>query len=199
MSTQRRRGRSAAVLVTALLLTGCGVDGDSTVPLTDPATTTEASVDAGIVLVDGWAKAADETGPDSMTGVFGTLHNTTEEPVRLTGGSASVARTVELHKTVMVGGALVMREAQGGFVIEPGQSLVLEPGGNHIMLMGLSAAVEAGTDVDITLIADDGAHHVLVAAARTFGGAQETYAPGHATEEHADHDSGADRVQTSAP
>lgn len=218
MNTHPRRGLAAAALVAALVLTGCGAGDETTAAQAAPTPTmgsTDAAADAaadevtesGIVLTDGWAKAVDETGPESMTGVFGTLRNTTDEPVRLTGGSSDAAHMIELHETAMVGGTMVMREAEGGFLIEPGDTLVLEPGGNHIMLMGLSAAIETGTDVDITLTAEDGTTYDIVAAARTFAGAQETYAPGHGTDEHGDDDSdehgdgdsGAGSGETSTP
>lgn len=199
MNTHPGRGLLTAVLATSLLLAGCGDADDPTaaptaqVPDNTSATTSTQTTGEGVVLQDGWVKAVDETGPESMTGVFGTLHNATDEPVRLTGGAASVAQMVELHETVMDGGSMVMREAEGGFVIEPGQSLLLEPGGNHVMLMGLTEPIETGTDVEITLTTEDGTSHAVVVAARTFAGAQETYAPGHG----APHDGGTDDGDTS--
>lgn len=185
MKTHPRRGLLAAALATTLLLAGCGDADEPTAattteaPATTSATTSTDATASGIVLEDGWVKAVDETGAESMTGVFGTLRNPTDAAVHLSGGSSPVAHMVELHETVMEGGAMVMRKAEHGFVLEAGESLVLEPGGNHIMLMGLTDPIEAGTEVEVTLTAEDQSSHVLVAAARTFAGAQETYAPGH--------------------
>ena len=197
MNTHPRRGLLSAVAATTLLLAGCGAADEppSAPTTTSPAASMESTAD-GVVLEDGWIKAVDETGAESMTGVFGTLHNTTDAAVRLTGGTSATAHMVELHETVMEGGTTVMREAADGFVVEPGEALVLEPGGNHIMLMGLTEPIEAGTDVEVTLTAQDGSDHVVVVAARTFAGAQETYAPGHGAD---DEDASDDASDPPAP
>ena len=194
MNIHPLRGVLAAVLATTLILAGCGASDDtSSTPGTTAPSATETT-DSGVTLQDGWVKAVDETGAESMTGVFGTLRNPTDAAVHLSGGSSPVAHMVELHETVMEGGAMVMRKAEHGFVLEAGESLVLEPGGNHIMLMGLSEPIEAGTDVAITLTTVDGGTLDVVVAARTFAGAQETYAPGHGApeEDHTDSQSSDD-------
>ena len=194
MNIHPLRGVLAAVLATTLILAGCGASDDtSSTPGTTAPSATETT-DSGVTLQDGWVKAVDETGAESMTGVFGTLRNPTDAAVHLSGGSSPVAHMVELHETVMEGGAMVMRKAEHGFVLEAGESLVLEPGGNHIMLMGLTDPIEAGTDVAITLTTVDGGTLDVVVAARTFAGAQETYAPGHGApeEDHTDSQSSDD-------
>ena len=173
----------AAAAALALTLSGCG---DST-PTTPDATATTAAAPAtdptgaGLTLVDGWAKAVEEVsegGMGSMTGVFGTLANPTDADVHLTGGASPVASMVELHETVMSGATMVMRESADGFVIPAGGSFVLEPGANHVMLLGLTAPVPSGSDVEVVLTAEDGTEVTVVVAARTFAGAEETYAPG---------------------
>ena len=49
------------------------------------------------------------------------------------------------------------------------------------MLMNLTEPVPAGTDVEVLLTSHDGATVTLVVPARTFAGAEETYAPGQET------------------
>lgn len=185
-----RLSRSAAILAAAALaLTGCGTTADSSSPAqTDapPSTATlvgseQTQADLPVTLEDGWAKAVEDL-PDTgampaMTGVFGTLTNSGDVDVRLTGGASPVAGTVELHETVMSDEGMVMREADGGLVVPAGGSLVLEPGGHHIMLMDLTEPVPAGADVEVVLQSEDGAEATVVAPARTFAGAEETYAP----------------------
>ncbi|MGA8044699.1 MAG: copper chaperone PCu(A)C [Dermatophilaceae bacterium] len=173
----------------ALALAGCGTASDSSPAQTDApsSTTASAGADEGqaaspVTLEDGWAKAVEDL-PDAgampaMTGVFGTLTNSSDVDVRLTGGSSPVAGTVELHETVMSDEGMVMREADGGLVVPAGGSLVLEPGGHHIMLMDLTEPVPAGADVEVVLHSEDGAELTVVVPARTFAGAEETYAPG---------------------
>lgn len=179
-----RIARTAAlVAAAALALSGCG-DTTTTTPAATATTTTAGAADpasAGLTLVDGWAKAVEEVTEDgmgSMTGVFGTLTNGTDSDVHLTGGSSPSASMVELHETVMIDGTMVMREAADGFVVPTGGTFVLEPGANHVMLLGLTGAVPAGSDVEVVLTAEDGTEVTIVVPARTFAGAEETYAPG---------------------
>ena len=85
----------------------------------------------------------------SMTGVFGTLTNTTDKEVTITGGSSPVAGMVEVHETVKNdAGVMVMQPKAGGFVIPAKGTLELKPGGNHIMLMKMSAMPKIGTSVE---------------------------------------------------
>lgn len=179
---------AALAAAATLALSGCG-DTTTTPASTDTTTTASTSADpdtlGGLTLVDGWAKAVEEVtegGMGSMTGVFGTLTNSTDTDIHLTGGSSPVASTVELHETVMSDGTMVMREAADGFVVPAGGTFVLEPGANHVMLLGLMQPVPAGSDVDVVLTAEDGTEVTVVAAARTFAGAEETYVPGEETE-----------------
>lgn len=184
------RGASVA-LVLALPLTGCGTaePASPTSAATATAVSTAAADEtsaAGLTIIDGWAKAVPALEDHPMTGVFGTLSNPTDSDIHLTAGSSPVAGTVELHETTMDGGAMVMREAADGFVVPARGTLVLEPGGLHIMLMALVEAIPAGTEVDVILTAEDGTDVTLTVSARTFAGAEETYAPGqesHTSEE----------------
>lgn len=179
---------AALAAAAALTLSGCG-DPTSTTTSESTGTTTTASAAAepaaaGLTLVDGWAKAVEQVTADgmgSMTGVFGTLTNPTDTDVHLVGGSSPVATMVELHETVMTGGTMVMRESADGFVVPAGGTLLLEPGANHVMLLGLTAPVPSGSDVEVVLTAEDGTEVTVVVPARTFAGAEETYAPGQET------------------
>jgi copper(I)-binding protein len=175
------------VAAAALALAGCG-GTDSSTPAQTVSSAPTAAADgdartaAPLTLDDAWAKAVDQL-PDpgtmpAMTGVFGTLVNTGDADIRLIGGSSPVAAMVELHETVMSDEGMVMREADGGLVVPAGGSLVLEPGGHHIMLMDLTEPIPAGADVEVVLRAEDGTEVTVVVPARTFAGAEETYAPG---------------------
>ena len=183
---------AVAAAVLALGLTGCGADpaGEGPISSTDGAPGAAATSQAvastldpadGLTLDDGWAKAVPEAGEHAMTGVFGTLTNPTDTDMHLIGARSPMAGMVELHETTMDGGAMVMREAQGGFLVPAGGTLLLEPGGRHIMLMDLTEALPAGRAVEITLITEDGTEVTASVAVRTFAGAEETYAPGQPT------------------
>ena len=167
-TTHPRQARVLApVLALALGLTVSACSADSTPAAHPPATTSTA-----LTMVDPWMKAADS----GMTGVFGTISNARDTDVRLIAGASPSATKVELHEMAAdPSGTMVMRPKQGGFVVPAHGSLTLSPGGLHIMLMGLTAPVRPGDDVTVTLTADDGTTLDVVAAARSFTGANEKY------------------------
>lgn len=153
----------------ALVLSGCSVKDESPSAAPDDAA-------PALTLVEGWAKATEEP----MTGVFGTLTNTTAEDIHLVGVESGVAGMAELHVTVDDGaGGRLMKEAEDGFVIPAGGEHVLEPGGDHLMLMKLNAPIATGEDVELTLLDATGEEYVVSVTARAFSGAEEHYVPGH--------------------
>ena len=131
------------------------------------------SSDGALAVNDSWTKATD--GP--MTGSFGTLVNSTDAEITVTGASSPVAGMVELHETTMVGGEMVMQPKPGGFVVPAGGSLALEPGGNHVMLMGLTGAIAPGQEVPITLTLSNGESLTYTTVAKDFAGGNESYEP----------------------
>ena len=112
-----------------------------------------------------------------MTGSFGTLVNSTDADITVTGGSSPVAGMVELHEVVMAEGEMVMQPKPGGFVVPAGGSLTLEPGGLHVMLMGLKESIAPGTDVPITLTLSNGESITYTTVAKDFAGGNESYEP----------------------
>lgn len=86
---------------------------------------------------------------------------------------------LELHETVEnEDGQMVMREIGGGFVIPADGSMTLEPGGNHIMLMDLTAPLAAGEEVTFTLTFSDESTYEFTAPVKDYSGANETYEGG---------------------
>lgn len=69
----------------------------------------------------------------------------------LAGASADVAGVIEIHEMVMANDVMSMRPLEGGLPIAMGDIGVLEPGGVHLMMMGLPQALEADTAFALTL------------------------------------------------
>lgn len=173
--SRRLRALSAGAGVTALLLTGCSAASDPA-PADGGATGTSSAsttVPSGqISVTDPWAKATDE----HMTGVFGVIANDSDRQLHLVGAQSEAAQRAELHETADDGtGSTLMQEKEGGFMIEPGQSLELVPGGDHIMLMQLTEPIEPGQQVLVTLEFADGTTLPLEAVAKEYAGANEVY------------------------
>ena len=60
-----------------------------------------------------------------------------------------------------------MQPKPGGFTVPAGGELVLQPGGEHVMLMGLTTPLESGTTATVTLATSDG-DIVLTVPVRSF-------------------------------
>jgi periplasmic copper chaperone A len=79
-----------------------------------------------------------------------TVRNGGDQDDRLVGVSSEVADKAELHSSVMQDGVMKMRAVEGLDVPAHGEA-VLEPGGLHIMLIGLKAPLEEGKSFALTL------------------------------------------------
>ena len=156
-----------ASLAAALLLPLAACSSDPSAPSSGGASDGGGTSAEGLTLVDPWVKAAEE----GMTSAFGTLTNATGRALQLISASTPSAGMVELHET------MGMQEKEGGFPIPDGGELVLEPGGDHLMLMDLSAPLRPGDEVELTLQCEDGTELVVTATVKDFAGAQEHYEP----------------------
>jgi copper(I)-binding protein len=102
-----------------------------------------------IAIDQPWARASLGNAPNSAA--YMILQTTGAAPDRLISGSTPVATRVELHTHVMEGGVAKMRPVDA-IEVAPGQPTVLEPGGPHVMLRGLSQKLEAGATMPLTLV-----------------------------------------------
>lgn len=164
----------------ALPLAACSAGGSDDAGSDGGATGSIASDGADAVdtadlsVADAWVKSAES----GMSAVFGTLTNASASAVTLVGAASSAAGMVQLHETSADGsGGMSMQEKEGGFAIPAGGELRLEPGGDHIMLMDLTAPLLAGDAVEVTLQFAGGAELPITATVKDFAGAQENYSP----------------------
>lgn len=110
-------------------------------------------------------------------GGFFTIQNTGSEDDRLVSASTPIAKTTQIHEMAMEGDVMKMRELEDGLVIPAGETVVLEPGGKHLMLMGLTAAITEGASVPVTLTFEKAGEVTLDLAAA--GTAADAPAAGH--------------------
>lgn len=96
-----------------------------------------------------WARA---TPPGAeAAGAYMTIKNEGAEPDRLIGAAFAGAAVTQIHEMVMDDGVMRMGEVAGGLPIPPGETVRLEPGGYHVMLMGLKAPLVEGGKVPLTI------------------------------------------------
>lgn len=105
---------------------------------------------ATMKVTNAWAR---ETTDSMRTGVvYLTIENTTGRNDALINAESNVARSVMLHKTVTDTHGSVAMEHMPTVPLPAGQTVVMEPGGLHIMLMGLSTVLEEGSEIAVRLI-----------------------------------------------
>ncbi len=141
-----------------------------------PAAAQEAQV-GDLVISEGWAR--ESVGP-ARTGVaYLELHNQGRTAVSVTGAASNTARAVELHQTIKDGDVMRMRPVDA-LDIAPGETVVLQPGGRHLMFMGLKKPFRPGMTVGVTLSLSDGRTVEVDLPVKPLGGG----AHGHADHEH---------------
>lgn len=159
----RAAWRASALVAVAAVLAACGSSSAST----------SSSSAAPITAKDPWVKTA----TSGMTAAFVTLENSSSTADVLVSATSSAAGMVQLHEMVMQDGQMVMQEKKGGIPVPANGTAVLEPGGNHIMLMELKEPIKAGEKVAITLTFSSGTTVQIEAAGRDYDGGNESYKP----------------------
>jgi len=87
----------------------------------------------------------------SAGGGFMTITNSGQSEDRLTGGTAEIARQVQVHSMTMDGGVMRMRQLKDGLAIPAGGTVALKPGSFHVMFIGLKRPLQRGELVPVTL------------------------------------------------
>ena len=102
-----------------------------------------------IAASQGWARA---TAPGQTDGGgFVTITHAADAPDRLIGVSSPVATSAQVHSMTMDHGVMRMRAVEGGLLIPPHGHVDLQPGGYHIMLLGLKHPLRVGESVPVLL------------------------------------------------
>lgn len=175
---------AAVAAASALLigLTGCSASNS-----TSPETPAVETISAPLTFANGWVRVSEFSDHEGgMTGVFAEITNNTDADITLVGGQADIAGMVEVHEVVMVDGAMKMQKKEGGIVIPAGDSVTLEPGGLHVMLMGLKKAILDGDQVTVTLDFEGAESQTFTWPAKTSLSGDEEYKSTDGHEGHND-------------
>ncbi|WP_373353186.1 copper chaperone PCu(A)C [Pseudoroseicyclus sp. CXY001] len=127
-------------------------------------------------------------------GGFLTVENGGETDDVLIAASSPTAGSVELHEMQMDGDVMRMRELEDGLPIPAGETVVLEPGGYHLMLRELEGPLVEGTEVPVTLtFAEAGAVEIVLSvgainASGATGQGMDHGSMGHGDDEDMDTD-----------
>lgn len=98
-------------------------------------------------VADAWIRA---TPPGARTAAAYMTLTSSGAADRLLGAATPAAEAVEIHTNVVENGVTRM-ERLPELAVPLGAAVQLEPGGKHLMLVGLSAPLEPGANVALSL------------------------------------------------
>lgn len=104
---------------------------------------------ADIVVEKAWTRAALSQAVKNAAGYL-TIRNETETPDVLTGITSNIADVTEVHEMTFKDGVMRMN-AIDALHIPPSKEVHLEPGGYHVMFLGLKKPLYEGQQFEITL------------------------------------------------
>ncbi|WP_240197083.1 copper chaperone PCu(A)C [Nonomuraea lactucae] len=169
-----RFSRHVLILAAVAALGACGSQPTAQTTTAPTGAATPAAAGSALTITDPWVK----TTKMGMTAAFGTLVNTTDADIAVVAGTSPLSPKIELHEVVESGGKMVMRPKEGGFVVPARGTHELRPGGDHIMLMGVTEEVKPGARIPFTLTVKDGSPLEFTAVGKDFAGAKEDYQHG---------------------
>jgi periplasmic copper chaperone A len=109
-----------------------------------------ADYDVGSIHIAApWARATPK-GASAGAGYM-TITNKGTAPDRVSCVSDDASAQCQIHSMTMEDGVMKMRPVEGGLEIKPGETVTLQPGGYHVMFVGLTHALEQGKSVDVKL------------------------------------------------
>ncbi len=110
-------------------------------------TITCAAQAQSIDVKDAWVRGT--VPAQKTTGAF--MEITAKSAVRLVGVASTVAGTVEIHNMTMQNGVMKMFRVEG-IDVPAGKTIMLAPGGYHVMMMGLKQQMKPGDKVPLDLL-----------------------------------------------
>lgn len=119
------------VSVLAVVFAGCNGSGGS------------------IKVSDAWARPS--MGMDRAGAAYLVIENTGSEDDVLLGAASDAAATVEVHETTAGSDGMMAMSPIDALPVPAGETVQLEPGGFHIMLIELTNELVVGESIEITL------------------------------------------------
>ncbi|MCW8970600.1 MAG: copper chaperone PCu(A)C [Rhodospirillales bacterium] len=122
---------------------------------------------AGDIMVkDPWARAS--AGMARAGAAFMVLMNKSGAADQLVDAKADISAKVELHTHIMEEGVMKMRQVPAIDVPANGMA-ALQPGGDHVMFMGLNAPLKEGDTFPLTLVFKNAGEVTVDVTVKTAG------------------------------
>ena len=84
------------------------------------------------------------------TVAYMALHNNSQRDCHLVGGASGVANKIEVHEHTHHNGRMRMQKTEA-LLIPPGETVRLQPGGYHLMVMGVTSGLKGGEQFTLSL------------------------------------------------
>jgi copper(I)-binding protein len=143
-----------------------------TIALTTAVVATGGALGAAVVAGQHGTPTASRVAMTGTAAVYMTIANNGADGDRLLGGETDVAQAVEVHDMADADGMMQMRPLSEGLEIPGGGEVVLEPGGLHVMLFGLTRDLPNGETYELTLAFERAGEVTLEVPVRTRVGAE---------------------------
>ncbi|MFZ5854179.1 MAG: copper chaperone PCu(A)C [Chloroflexota bacterium] len=124
---------TVAVAVAAATLAACSTGGTS-----------------GPTISDAWVRPA--MGPDRPAAAYLVITNRSNQADALLSVSIPGASSVEIHETTTDASGMMGMHPISRLEVPAGGTVKLEPGGYHLMIMGLTTPLEVGSKVKLELV-----------------------------------------------
>ncbi len=149
-TSRRRRETRKSVLLTVLIALVALSGGQA---IASPADG-DADVRDQLSVRDAWV--AESLPGQSMTAAYMIIANEGDVDEELLSVESEVAERVELHKIEQQGEMMRMQKVNS-LIVAPGHEVELQPGGLHIMLIGLTREIKEGDTIEFKLAFESGA------------------------------------------
>ena len=149
-----RAGNTGSAALLVLLISACGE---------------RALPDPGIEVSDAWVRSVRVEGSNPVnTAAYMRIANRASTADRLLEIRSDAARKTELHRTTIDENGLATMGPAGPVEIPAGDSTLLEPGGLHVMLMGVEETLPEGGVVRLTLVFETAGELTVEVEARPY-------------------------------
>lgn len=105
------------------------------------------STESGIEVREAWARPAAQ---GENGAIYFVIHNDMREADELTGISSDIAEAIEVHESMLDGDVMQMQQLES-VPLPAGAEIAFEPGGLHVMLIGIKNDLKIGDRVEIIL------------------------------------------------
>lgn len=112
----------------------------------------------GVEAVDAWARPTPEVA--ERAALYVSLTNNGDDDAAVVGASASRCGSMEVHQTVVDDDVMEMQRIDE-LALAPGETVVMEPGGFHLMCMMVSEPFVDGETIGVDLEFCDGSSQTV--------------------------------------